>query len=263
MGESDVIMRLRIALAQIPVNVEIRKNVQTLSRSIDFAINEKADILLTPEGSLSGYTHKFNQKEVQDALAYITERAAKGKLGLALGTCYEEDDGLIYNQIRFYDSDGNYLGFHSKILTCGTVNGTPEGEINYFAVSPLKTFNFKGIKIGGLICNDLWANPAWTPNPDIHLTQQLSKIGVRIIFHSVNGGRDSTEYAQVVQKNYHEANLRIRAAAGNLWIATVDNCFPQEIPTSSPGGIIDPKGNWIMKMSDEGEQLCAYTIEVD
>ncbi len=121
-------MRMKVAGAQIPVTLDIDENVKTLERSIDYAFSEKADILLSPEGSLSGYTHNFDIQKTREALDYITTKARKLKLGLALGTCFIESDGKCYNQIRFYKSDGEYLGFHSKILTCGTMEEPPQGE---------------------------------------------------------------------------------------------------------------------------------------
>ncbi|MFH1921237.1 MAG: nitrilase-related carbon-nitrogen hydrolase [Planctomycetota bacterium] len=60
--------RLRVAVAQIPVTADIAANVDTISRAIDQAIAEKAEVLLTPEGSLSGYTHQFDQAKVDEAL---------------------------------------------------------------------------------------------------------------------------------------------------------------------------------------------------
>ena len=51
---------LRIAGAQIAVQTDIEANVKTLLRAIDFAAGQQADSLLTPEGSLSGYTHEFS-----------------------------------------------------------------------------------------------------------------------------------------------------------------------------------------------------------
>jgi len=254
-------MELRIAGAQIPVIENIKANSEAINRAIDFAVDEKADVLLTPEGSLSGYTHIFNQKEVRDALETITEKI-KGGLGLALGTCYIEEDGCCYNQIRFYDEDGQYLGFHSKTLLCSTLTDPPKGEIEHYAVKPLRTFRFKGIIIGGLVCNDMWANPGCTYMPDSHLSQQLARMGAKVVFHAVNGGRNTTEFTQVVVRHYHESNLRMRAKAGRIWIVSVDNCFPEDIPCSSPGGIIDPDGKWVVRLPPKGQQLFAYTIDI-
>ncbi|MBE0699609.1 MAG: hypothetical protein IH586_22010, partial [Anaerolineaceae bacterium] len=63
---------LRVAGAQIPVTEDITKNIAALLRAIDFARDVNADILLTPEGSLSGYTPLFDPQAVQDGLATVT-----------------------------------------------------------------------------------------------------------------------------------------------------------------------------------------------
>jgi hypothetical protein len=63
---------LRVADAQIPVRSDIEVNVEIIMRAIDFAAAEQAAILLTPEGSLSGYTPSFNAAAVEQALAKVT-----------------------------------------------------------------------------------------------------------------------------------------------------------------------------------------------
>jgi predicted amidohydrolase len=258
----SMLMKLRISGAQMPVTESVKANFESINNAIDFALNEKADILLTPEGSVSGYRHIFDQDDVSRALAAIVEKA-KGKLGLALGTCYIEEDGLCYDQIRFYDKEGRYLGFHSKTLLCSTVTYPPKGELEHYSVKPLRTFEFEGVIIGGLVCNDMWANPCCTHMPDPHLSQQLARMGAKVIFHAVNGGRNASEFSQVVTRQYHESNLLLRAKAGGVWIATVDNCLPEDIPCSSPGGIVSPEGRWVVKLPDRGQQLFSYTIDID
>ena len=255
-------MKTRIAGAQLPVTRDIETNVEAIGRGLAFASREDADILLTPEGSLSGYTHEFDADAVRQALDRVTAQARDAGVGLALGTCFvEPDDGQCYNQIRFYAADGKYLGFHSKTLRCASLTDPPRGGLNHFAARTLRTFRFKGAEVGGLICNDLWANPGCTPMPDPHLTQQLAAMGARIIFHAVNGGRSQTEWSDVAWR-YHESNLRMRARAGNLWIVTVDNCHPVDTRCSAPSGVINPDGDWVRQTEEKGEQLFAYTIDL-
>jgi predicted amidohydrolase len=255
-------MELRVAGAQIPVTRDIEANARLIERAIEFATEQRADVLLTPEGSLSGYTHEFDAGQVETALEQVVGRAREAGVALALGTCFvEPEDGRCYNQVRFYDSAGGYLGFHSKTLTCGTLTDPPEGEITRFAVSPLRTFELCGVTVGALICNDLWANPQCTPQPDPHLTQQLSRIGARVIFHAVNGGRNGSEWSQVAWC-FHESNLRMRARAGGVWIVTVDSSHPVELPCSAPSGVVDPNGDWLVRAPDQGEQYFAATPEL-
>jgi predicted amidohydrolase len=253
--------QLRVAVAQISVSRDIDANLETIGRAIDKAIEKKADILVTPEGSLSGYTPKFDQVRVDAALKKVVDKASSAGLALALGTCYTEpDDGECYNQIRFYDGDGKFLGFHSKTLRCGSMTDPPKGELNHYACRPLRTFEIKGITIGGLICNDMWGNPGCTPMPDPHLSQKLADMGAKIIFQAVNGGRNGGDWSREVYWPFHETNLRIRAKTGKLWIVTADNCHPTNIPCSCPSGVLRPNGNWAVKTPNQGEQMVVYTI---
>jgi predicted amidohydrolase len=254
--------KIIVAGAQLPVTENIQANLAAIRRAIDFAADVHADILLTPEGSLSGYTPDFELATVQKGLEQVRRWARAAGLGLALGTCLiEPDDQRCYNELRFYAPDGEFLGFHTKTLTCGSLTQPSTGEINDYAIRPLRTFDFLGIPVGGLICNDLWANPTCTPMPDPHLSWQLAEQGARIIFHAVNGGRDESEWAEVNWR-YHESNLRMRAAVSQLWIVTVDNAYPLTTRCSAPSGIIDPQGNWVCQAEPVGERYFVYTIEV-
>jgi predicted amidohydrolase len=252
---------IRVAGVKMAVSDDIKTNIEAIKKAIDYAQQEKADILLTPEGSLSGYTSNFNKKEAKKALEEVVSYASQAKVGLALGTCFYEDDNKCYNEIRFYDTEGNFLGFHSKILRCGDMEDCTKGEINDFYTTPLRTFEFNGIIIGGLICNDLWANPMCTTLPDTHLSQQLSRMGARIIFHAVNGGRSESEWSNIYW-DYHLTNLLIRAMSGKVWIVTADNSYPLNLRSSAPSGVINPEGKWASETEAKGVQYFSYSIEV-
>jgi len=259
----DSAVQMRVAGAQLPVTKNVPCNVRGIARAIAWAAERGADILLTPEGSLSGYTPSFDQRQVNEGLAHVTRAAREACVGLALGTCFvEPSDGVCYNQLRFYTPDGTYLGFHSKTLRCGTLEHPPQGEWNDYGVRPLRLFSFGDVPIGGLICNDLWANPSCTPQPDPHLTQQLSEMGARVIFHAVNGGRGGGDWSDVAWR-YHEANLRMRARAGQLWLVTVDSAYPPDLRCSAPSGILAPDGSWACRVADRGERFFVHDLVVD
>ncbi len=254
-------MHIRVAGIQMPVIRNIDSNVRHIEDGIQWASSRNADILLTPEGSLSGYTHEFDPFQVEEALKRVTKTAAASGLGLALGTCFVEDDGDTYNQLRFYTSKGRYLGFHCKTLPTGSLAKPPTGEINHYAIRPLQVFGLDQIKVGGLICNDMWANPTCTPQPDTHLSRRLAELGARVIFHAVNGGRSSSEWSDV-NWDFHSSNLRMRARASRLWIVTVDNCEPVDIRCSAPSGVIDPHGNWRVRTTQQGIDRFVYDIRL-
>jgi predicted amidohydrolase len=242
------------------VTEDVASNAASIQRAIDFAARMGADVLLTPEGSLSGYTPHFDPVEVARALDEVRAAAAASGVALALGTCFAEpDDGRTYNEVRFYDRTGTFLGFHTKTLLCGTLDDPPSGEINDYGVRPLRTFEMFGVRVGALICNDLWANPGCTPMDDPHLVLKLARMGVRVIFHAVNGGRDGGEWWQTAW-NYHESNLQLRAQAAGVWIVTVDNAHPVTLPCSAPSGIVGPSGRWLVRAERQGE--CFFTADV-
>ena len=245
---------------QMNVTRDVAQNAGAIKQAITSAAEAGADILLTPEGSLSGYTGGFDRPAVKDALAEVTAFAKEQKVGLALGTCFEEEDGHCRNEIRFYGKAGEFLGYHNKILLCGDPFEDNKGEIAEFAAAPLRTFHFHGLTIGGLICNDMWANPGCTPMDDPHLTTLLKKMGAQIIFHAVNGGRDGSDFSQVTCRNYHESNLCLRALGSRIWIVTADNTFPDTVPNSCSGGVVTPLGAWAVQMPKQGESQFVYRI---
>lgn len=255
-------MKLRCAMAQITVTDNISENYQRVERALRFAAETKSQILLTPEGSLSGYNATFDRTVLRSALKDIERQAASLHVGMALGTCNEEDDGKCYNEVRFYDPEGSFLGFHSKTLRCGTMEDIPAGEINDYAVQPLRTFSFCGVTVGGLICNDMWANPQCTPMPDPHLSWQLGKMGAKIIFHAVNGGNDGSDFIRNTIIPFHSSNLVMRAQASGIYIVSVDNAGTHNYMVTCPGGVVSPEGKRLLTLKDRGEDMGTYDIDL-
>ena len=247
---------MRVAGFQMAVNdSSVRENQQKIFGALEQASAERADILLTPEGSLSGYHNRFDPQEVRKAVEAVCQQAKKLGVGLALGTCYVEEDGRCYNQLRFYEKDGRYLGAHAKTLLCSNSLDWPySGEITCFTSKRLEVFTFQGVVVGGLICNDLWANPACTPMPDPHLTHQLARKGAKIIFHAINGGR-GVPHSIALNRAFHEANQCIRAMADGLYIVSVDNAYPLTKDNSCSSGVISPQGKHITRLPTQGEHL--------
>jgi hypothetical protein len=84
-GSIPAKLKLRFAGAQIRVVRDVAANAAAIGRAIDYAAAEKADVLLTPEGSLSGYVHDFDSAAVAGALEQITRKARGLRLGSRWG----------------------------------------------------------------------------------------------------------------------------------------------------------------------------------
>lgn len=255
-------MKLKIALAQTVVTGDIAANLRAVERGLRFAAGEGAQLLLTPEGALSGYTHLFDRAAQREALAQAEALARSLGVGMALGTCQEEDDGLCYNEQRFYTPEGEYLGCHTKTLCCGGMAEPHEGEYLHYAVKPLRTFRFRGAVLGGLICNDVWANPECTPMPDPHLVWRLREMGAQAILHSVNGGGNGSPDMRTTVRAFHTSNLVMRARSAGIPIVSVDAAPAGGFPAACPSGVVDGSGKRVFSLPETGEQLGVWELDL-
>ena len=199
-------------------------------------------------------------------------RAKSAGIALVLGTCFEANDGRRYNAQRFVSREGEDLGFHAKILLCRRMSD-PEGkgEVDCFQTRALRTFQLHGLTVGGLVCNDYWANPEWTPMADPHLAQRLGEMGARVIFVSANT-RPKTGDAGQLGRDYHMSNIRMRARAAKTWVVVVNAGDPVGFkgePTDegprllpAPSGVVDANGTWKVLVPSAEEQFFVYSIDL-
>ena len=140
------------------ISQDVSENEAKISAGLRRAANDEADWMLTPEGSLSGYTADFDRREVEAAAARLAEQAKDLQVGLALGTCYKEvecEKEYCYNQVRLHAPQGDYLGCHGKILRCSSLSHPGTGEMHDYVKGVLRTYAWNGFRFGVLICNDL------------------------------------------------------------------------------------------------------------
>jgi predicted amidohydrolase len=246
-GDSTIIL----AGLQMTATNDIKTNEKVIIEGIRKAAGQGARFLVTPEGSLSGYTSNFNQTEVAVSLELIKSEAAKLKLGLMLGTCFKEKiDGkeVCYNQVRLYSPDGKFMGEYSKILRCSSMELPGSGEMTDYIEGDLKTFNWNGIRFGILICNDLWATPGYTTMPNPYLAWKLKQMGAQFIVHCINSG--------TVQKYrpFHESSAELWAFSLHLPILEVNAAQEQE-RINAQSGLIDATGDRNIRVPDSGLQF--------
>ena len=254
-GEKD--KDLVLAGFQMTVTNNIKENQDKIIGAIGKAAKDGADFLVTPEGSLSGYTSNFNQKELTPALAKVTEYAKEMKTGLMLGTCYKETirgREYCYNQVRVYAPDGKFLGAYSKILRCSSLDLPGTGEMTDYIEGELKVFNWNGFRFGTLICNDLWATPGYTTMPNPYLPWKLKQMGAQLIVHCINSG------TMQKYRPFHESSAELWASALNIPIMEVNAAQGKE-RINARSGLIEHAGERINPVMDTGDQY--FLIRVD
>jgi predicted amidohydrolase len=241
---------------QMDVSNNINKNLEQIIEGIRQAAGENADFLVTPEGSLSGYTSDFNQPELADALKKVTGTAKEMHVGLMLGTCYKESikgKEYCFNQVRIYSPDGNFEGTYSKILRCSNLELPGTGEMNDYVEGELKVFNLKGTRFGFLICNDLWATPGYTTIPNPYLPWKLKQMGAQFIVHCINSGTDQR------YKPFHESSAELWAYSLHIPIMEV-NAAHGENKINARSGLIEATGTRSVDVPDSGVQSFKVTF---
>jgi predicted amidohydrolase len=241
---------------QMNVTSDIKSNLKQIDEGIRKAADTGSDFLVTPEGSLSGYTSNFDQKELSDALESVTKEAARLKVGLMLGTCYKElvnGKEFCYNQVRVYAPDGQYLGEYSKILRCSILDMPGTGEMVDYVEGELRTFKWNEYTFGILICNDLWATPGYTTMPNPYLVWKLKQMGAQFIVHCINSGT-AQKY-----RPFHESSAELWALSVKLPILEVNAAQGNEI-INAQSGLIDATGERSLRVPDSGVQF--FTVKI-
>jgi predicted amidohydrolase len=251
-GTSSILL----AGLQMTVTHDIKNNQEQIITGILKAAQEGASFLVTPEGSLSGYTSNFIQSELTIALGEIKSVAEKMKVGLMLGTCYKElikGKEFCFNQVRVYTPEGHFIGAYSKILRCSNIDLPGSGEMVDYVEGELRTFEWNGFRFGILICNDLWATPGYTTMPNPYLPWKLKQMGAQFIVHCINSG--------TVQKYrpFHESSVELWSLSTQIPILEVNASQGKEI-INAQSGLIDANGERSLRVPDSGVQF--FTVRI-
>ena len=281
---------LRVGGAQIPVTMDIEKNVQTLKTAIDWANANSVNYLVTPECALSGYVQDISDTpletklekqqeyyvadklQLEAALVEIEQYAADKNVGLCLGTIWKES-GMIgefkRNQIRFYHQ-GYLIGTTNKTYIITQDHVLPHDiHRDGLSISTMFDHDNNPFNVFGLICNDMWGGVWHGGMHPFNLAQKHNMMAspehqIKLAVHSTNGerGNDLDDIVDV----WHNANLRWWAKTINVPVITVDNAIhlngnDYDGPTSSESGVIDEQGNWLTKVPRIGTQYFYHDFD--
>lgn len=195
---------LLIALAQLNFSVgDLRGNGDKILSCYKKAVDKSADLVVFSELSLSGYPPEdlilrpdFIQKS-HAQLQYIASQT-NNKTAILLGSVYQGNDGKIYNSAVLL-SDGKIENVTHK---CELPNYGVFDEVRVFAQGDLpKPIEFKGVKLGVLICEDIWFDG---------LSRHLAKSGAEI-FISLNASP-----FEVGKQEIRENIVKKRSVENNL-----------------------------------------------
>ena len=171
---------MKILLAQLNNTVgDIEGNILKACKILDEAYEQNADLVVFSELYLSGYPPEdlvLKKSFVQECIKGLDKLvlySEEKKLGLIVGLPIYENDNL-YNSVAIVDS-GKIIGF-SKKVNLPNYSVFDEKRVFNSNDNPC-IFDFRGIKMGVPICEDIWTN---------NVCNKLKKQGCEIII-SPNG----------------------------------------------------------------------------
>ena len=171
---------MKILLAQLNNTVgDIEGNISKACKVLDEAYDQNTDLVVFSELYLSGYPpedlvlKKSFVQECKKGLNKLVLYSEEKKLGLIVGLPIYENDNL-YNAVAIVDS-GKIIGF-SKKVNLPNYSVFDEKRVFNSNDNPY-IFDFRGIKMGVPICEDIWTN---------NVCNKLKKQGCEIII-SPNG----------------------------------------------------------------------------
>ncbi len=150
-------MKVKIALAQInPILGDIRKNIEKHVKFIEKAIKEKADVIVFPELSLTGYnlkdlTMEVAMKPFDPLLSPIF--SLSNRIDISIGFVEKGEDDIPYNSAMYIENE-NIKNIYRKIYL--PTHGMFQ-ELRFFGKgSKVKVFDTKFGKVSTLICRDFF-----------------------------------------------------------------------------------------------------------
>jgi NAD+ synthase (glutamine-hydrolysing) len=242
---------LRVALAQInPTVGDLQGNLGKILQFIARAKETKADLIIFPELAVTGYPPEdllLKQKFVSDNLKIVSKIEKKvGHFGVVVGFVGSKKDG-IYNSAAFIADGRTKLVCDKTILP----NYGVFDEKRYFkSGKPSPVFNYKGVRIGINICEDIW-------NDEGPCTKQI-KQGKADIIININ----ASPY-HVGKLHDRQRMLKQRTKRGRAHIIYLNMVGGQDELIFDGGSLaVDPKGKVVAMGHQFEEDLIIFDLPI-
>jgi predicted amidohydrolase len=238
--------KLTVGGCRIPVSLDIKTNLAEIKKAIDWAADNSVDIMCTPECALSGYMWQpISQEdpkviEISAAIDELKKYSLDKKVDLVLGTAWYNSANAWCN-IQAFIINGECQEVYYKNVLFGH-------EIRlYCPGNDITVFKYKGFRIGGLICNDLWSNPMFWPGASAELLQKMMLERVDVIFVSANLPHETTHKELFYQWN--DSCIRMFSGTGQ-WNTVVCDAANESIDSLCPVGVVERNSMWAVKGHD-------------
>lgn len=247
---------LTLGGCRIPVSLDVTENLTAIKQAIDWAHSNGVSIISTPECALSGYMWRPHNGQdprllqLQSAEKAVADYSLAKGVDLVLGTAGFNDQGEWAN-MQLFIIDGQTQRRYAKQLLCGPEIGC------YAPGQELTVIDYKGFKITGLICNDLWSNPLLWPGDSAFLMQELKSQQVDVVFVSAYLPHAAQE--QALFNVWNDTCIRMYSLTG-CWVTVTSDRTIDGAEGLGPVGIVDKQGTWQVRGSDFATDYFKHTV---
>src|SRR5215216_465180 len=252
-------MRLNLALAQISTSLgDVQCNLDKHLNYIEMARKQKADLVVFPELSLTGYVLQdlvatVAHKPTEDDPIFKPLLEASQNLDLVVGFV-DEDSRHRFYIASAYLSGGRVLHVHHKVYL-PTYGLFDEGRFFAWGDS-VRAFDTRFGRTGLLICEDFWhASPPyllWLDGADI------------MLFSSASPGRGLNDREKLESARWVERVSKAYASMFTSFIAHANRVgFEDGLNFWGGGTIHDPNGELIVQGPYFEEALTCAEIDLN
>jgi predicted amidohydrolase/predicted RNA methylase len=230
-------------LAQFPVLVSIQENIKTILAALDHA--QPGEIVVFPEGAVSGYSHDLSflkdidPLQLNTALDKLRDQAQARQIHLWVGAFIPDGSQWFNAAFGFTPSGGAHQ--YRKINLANHERGviSPGSDLPVFELKMPDGI----LKVGLQICREIRYPEQWG---------WLARRGAQVILH-LNNAVDDTRFQQVWR-----SHLISHAASNQRYVVSVNNAASEQ---NSPTIAISPEG-WVL---DEivSEKAAFRRVEMD
>jgi len=235
---------LSALVAQFPISLDVGQNLTTMLNMLKQA--RPGDLVLFPEGALSGYSQDSSFLEAIDlvflaeSLDDLQETAIQAGIHLIFGCCICED-GRWYNAALYYGPHGEQFIYRKINLA--------HSERGYFAAGsdlPLLEITLPAgkAKLGIQLCREIRCPDQW---------RYLARAGAELFIYLTNAV-DNAWMAPVWR-----SHLISRAAENQRFLLGANNAHPVQ---SCPSIGIDPMGKVLWEMVSAEAATTRYTLDL-
>ncbi|HLE10277.1 MAG: hypothetical protein A2504_04745 [Bdellovibrionales bacterium RIFOXYD12_FULL_39_22] len=234
-------MKQNILAVNMPVTLSITKNLESISHAIQFA--QSGDIVIFPEGAISGYSDSMNfltkidLVECEKGFQFLRDSAKAKNIMIWAGSAIKENEHWFNAAIGFMN-DGN-IKTYLKINLANVERGFFDTgkELSVFSIKP-------NLILGIQICRELKFPEQWG---------LLARLGANLIIHLNNAVGDSEIY------DIWRSHLISRAAETQRFVISVNNAgSAQKCPTI----IIDPHGKVLAEINSDKLEFARVEIDL-